>query len=422
MAQRGAVERSDHEDDEFWTMFTMYEAAFHQRRVQQLCLLEEIDAAEEERESAERMCRRLAEVIARLCPCERRSWAYPRGQSWYETTVPHLLDSEFKAHFRVTRSTFRYIQSVCECMQRQDTAMRIAVPLDKRVAVALYRLASSAEERTIANAFGLGRSTVNTIFREFCAVVVRKLGRKFVRFPKQTELAEHLRQFRAVTGFPQGVGALDGCHIEVCPPVEHASDYINYKGWYSTILLAVADHNYKFLYTNVGSPGRNHDAGVFETSQLPNLLASPLFKAEGKVMGGVTVEPLLLADQAFPLQTHIMKPFPNAGPPGSSTAVFNYRLCSARRIVENAFGRLKAHFRVLLKGLECDITNVNAVIRTCCVVHNICDELSDCCDANWLDEACTREQGLPQPSCTSNRTEPSGVAVRNALASYLASS
>uniref|UniRef100_G3MTI8 DDE Tnp4 domain-containing protein n=1 Tax=Amblyomma maculatum TaxID=34609 RepID=G3MTI8_AMBMU len=330
-------------------MITMQQVALHQRRIQQLHLLEAIDAAEEERQYAEARCRRIMAITARLCSSERRLWAYPRGQSWYETTVPHLPDSEFRAHFRVTRSIFRYILNLCECMQRQDTAMRRAVPLDKRVAVSLYRLASSAEERTIANAFGLGRSTVNTIFREFCAVVVRQLGTKLVRLPKRSELAEHLRQFTAVTGFPQGVGALDGCHIEVCPPEEHASDYINNKGWYSTILLAIADHKYRFLYTNVGSPGRNHDAGVFESSSLPGILASHLFRAEGKVVAGVTVEPLLLADQAFPLQNHIMKPFPNPGPPGSPTGVFNYHLCRARRIVENAFGRLKARFRILLK-------------------------------------------------------------------------
>ncbi|KAL1476951.1 hypothetical protein MTO96_036113 [Rhipicephalus appendiculatus] len=97
--------------------------------------------------------------------------------------------------------------------------MRRAVPLVKRVAVGLYRLASSAEERTIASAFALGRSTVNTIFREFCAVIVRKLEPKFIRFPKRSELAEHLRQFSAVTGFPQSVGALDGCHIEENEPL-----------------------------------------------------------------------------------------------------------------------------------------------------------------------------------------------------------
>ncbi|KAH7978526.1 hypothetical protein HPB49_005802 [Dermacentor silvarum] len=134
-------------------------------------------------------------------------------------------------------------------MARQDTNMRPAIPLEKRVAIGLYRLATSAEDRTEANLFGVRRSSVNIIF---CSVVVRCLEPRYVRFPSAQGLAEHLRQFTAVARFPQEIGALDGCHIEVCPPKEHAADYLNYQGWYSTILLAVVDHHYRFMYTNVG--------------------------------------------------------------------------------------------------------------------------------------------------------------------------
>ncbi|KAL3192606.1 hypothetical protein MRX96_058828 [Rhipicephalus microplus] len=73
--------------------------------------------------------------------------------------------------------------------------------------------------------------------------------------PSPTDMEEHMREFFAVTGFPQGVGALDGCHFPVSPPKKYASDYYNYKGWYSMILLALVDHRYRFRYTNVGSPG-----------------------------------------------------------------------------------------------------------------------------------------------------------------------
>ncbi|KAH7955329.1 hypothetical protein HPB52_000289 [Rhipicephalus sanguineus] len=76
-------------------------------------------------------------------------------------------------------------------------------------------------------------------------------------------MEEHMREFFAVTGFPQGVGALDCCHFPVSPPKKYASDYYNYKGWYSVILLALADHRYRFRYTNVGSPGRCHDSFVY---------------------------------------------------------------------------------------------------------------------------------------------------------------
>ncbi|KAL1484694.1 hypothetical protein MTO96_032431 [Rhipicephalus appendiculatus] len=144
--------------------------------------------------------------------------------------------------------------------------MRKAIPLTRRVTIGLYRLATSAEERTVANLFGVNRSSVDIIFREFCDAIVRRLEPRFVRFPRAQELAEHIRQFAAVAGFPQRVGALDGCHIEVCPPKEHDTDYYNYKGWYSTILLAVVDHRYKFMFTNVGSAGRMHDAAMFERS------------------------------------------------------------------------------------------------------------------------------------------------------------
>lgn len=36
----------------------------------------------------------------------------------------------------------------------------------------------------------------------------------------------------------------DGCHIEIHPSSQDATDYYNYKGWYSTVLLALADARY----------------------------------------------------------------------------------------------------------------------------------------------------------------------------------
>ncbi|KAL1481870.1 hypothetical protein MTO96_050373 [Rhipicephalus appendiculatus] len=254
---------------------------------------------------------------------ERSVWAYPREVSWYETTLPHLPDNVFKGNFRVNRCTFDYIVSVCGSMRRLDTNMRMAIPLRKRVAIALYRLATSAEDRSVANVFGAGRSTVNLVFREFCATVVRRLESRYLKFPREREVAEHIRRFTAVTGFPQGMGALDWCHIEVSPPKENATDYSDYKGWYSVILLAVVDHTYKFLYTNVGSPGRNHDASVFQRSRLPKVLAGNCFTKDKMLFKDACVGPVLLADQAFPLQSTIMKPYPHPGPSGSPTQMFN---------------------------------------------------------------------------------------------------
>ncbi|CAN7991991.1 unnamed protein product [Ixodes hexagonus] len=405
---------------EFWAMFAIQQAAIQRRRMRELTILAEIDELDEERRRARKRCNQLVVAAARLCSRERQLWAYPRPRSWYETTLPYFPESTFKENFRMNRCTYKYIVSMRECMRRQDTNMREAIPLEKRVAIGLYRLATSAEDRTVANLFGVSRSSVNIIVREFCGVVVQRLEPRFVGFPRAHELADHLREFEAVAGFPRGMGALDGCHLEVCPPKDGAADYYNYKGWYSTILLAVVDHTYKFLYTNVGSPGRNHDAAVFRRSRLPAVLASDVFKAETKIFGGVSVGPVLLADQAFPLQCNLMKPFPHPGPAASPSQAFNYRLSSARRVVENAFGRLKARFRILHKGVECDIANVNCVVRACCVLHNICEQISDRCNVSWLEIVSRDDKKRPQPVCITSQYQPTGVAVRKALAEYLA--
>lgn len=124
---------------------------------------------------------------------------------------------------------------------------------------------------------------------------------------------------------------------------------------HSMILLALVDHRYRFRFVNVGSPGRCHDAYVYQRSQLATAVEGPLFRAPLAVISGTAVPPLILCDQAFPLTPNLVKPFPHRGQLSEEQKTYNYHLSRSRRIVENAFGRMKARFRFVLKRMECDI-------------------------------------------------------------------
>ncbi|XP_064464296.1 uncharacterized protein LOC135375544 [Ornithodoros turicata] len=342
-------------DRKFLLSFAYSQSQLRRTQAELDAVRSQIKHQRRKRKRAQQQMQVLTTAALILCTREKQLWNYRRPASWWETTLPDLPDEFFKHDFRVTLATFSYLVEVCQTMARSDTNLRKAVPLRKRIAIALYQLSSSAEDRTVGNLFGVSRSFVNLVYREFCSVIVDKLEAKFVKLPTQAELPEHLLRFEAVTGFPQGFGALDGCHIEVCPPKDQGSDYYNYKGWYSVILLAIMDHTYKFIYVNVGSPGRSHDSAVFQRSGLPTVLNSELFKTCAVTMQGVRVGPVILCVRAFPLQQHLMKPYPDRAADSTEKQNFNARLSGARRIVENAFGRVKARFRILLKGLECDI-------------------------------------------------------------------
>ncbi|KAH7957874.1 hypothetical protein HPB52_024039 [Rhipicephalus sanguineus] len=93
--------------------------------------------------------------------------------------------------------------------ERQTTWLRKPISVEKRVAVGLYRLCSSAEDRTIARLFGIGRSTVNVLYREFCKAVISQREREWLHMIRQEDMKEHLGEFFAFSGFPQGIGALD---------------------------------------------------------------------------------------------------------------------------------------------------------------------------------------------------------------------
>ena len=73
-------------------------------------------------------------------------------------------------------------------------------------------------------------------------------------------------------------------------PGNSGSPYFNYKDFYSIVMLALVDHNYKFLAVDVGSYGKDGDAGIFTKSPLGNNISKAIkFLPPGPLPGTQTV-------------------------------------------------------------------------------------------------------------------------------------
>lgn len=90
---------------------------------------------------------------------------------------------------------------------------------------------------------------------------------------------------------------------------------------------------------------------------------------------------VIAADAAFPLSTHILKPFPFRQM-SKEQSIFNYRLSRARRVVENVFGILANRFRILLTTIPLQPEKARNIVEACVALHNFLREETNSANIN----------------------------------------
>lgn len=323
-------------------------------------------------------------------------------------------------NFRVSRESFQYIcDEIRDVLAKKDTNYRFCVPVQKRVAIAIWKLSTGSEYRTISHLFGVGLSTVFNCVQEFCNAVIRVLLPVHITTPDAAKLREMATFFSNRWRVPQCVGAIDGSHMPIIAPEEYPKDYYNRKGWHSVVLQAVVDGKGLFWDVCVGFPGSVHDARILRQSHLWEILSDGQLLGQTKVtISGCDVGHYLIGDPAYPMQKWLMKPFSDTGRLTPEQHTYNYRLSSARSVVEMAFGRLKGRWRCLLKRNDCKLELSKKMALTCCVLHNICEEHGD----NFTEELPGRHVNMQPPvQALPENGNPEGTDVRAALLQYFTS-
>uniref|UniRef100_K7FNQ2 DDE Tnp4 domain-containing protein n=2 Tax=Pelodiscus sinensis TaxID=13735 RepID=K7FNQ2_PELSI len=239
---------------------------------------------------------------------DRRVWRFDTSSDWWDRLVMEIWDDQdWLRNFRMRKTTFQELCTwLAPALQRQDTHLRPAIPLEKRVAIALWKLATPDSYRSVGHQFGVGRSTVGAVLMEVVRAINSELLNRLICLP---DLDSVMAGFAAL-GFPNCGGALDGTHIAIRAPPHRAAQFINRKGYFSMVLQALVDHRGQFSDICVGWSGRAHDARIFRNSYLyRRLQAGTFFPHRQFAVGDVHMPVCIVADAAYPLMPWLMKPY-----------------------------------------------------------------------------------------------------------------
>lgn len=282
--------------------------------------------------------------------------------------------------------------------------------------------------------FKIGISTVREIVHETCDAIFECIAPVYLAPPNTHEWKKNADEFYRVWNLPNCVSSIDGKHINIeCPP-NAGSEYFNYKGHHSIVLLAAGDTNYIFTAVDIGAYGSQSDGGIFaESSFGRHLLNGDLNLPAPSILpnSSILCNHYMVGDNAFPLKSQLMRPYPGRML-SEVKEHFNYRLSRARRVIENAFGILTARWRILKTTLAMKPEYVDKIVKATVVLHNFI-KLNDpqYCPPGMVDSSSAdgseipgswREEVEPLQSArlpVSNNSTRCAFEMREKIANYL---
>ncbi|XP_073714916.1 uncharacterized protein [Misgurnus anguillicaudatus] len=208
-------------------------------------------------------CCLIWKAIKRCRLVRRRVWVHQILQRRNQLGEFHQLlqelrldDGRFQRYFRLSRAQFDdLLFRVGERISLQDTNYRHCIPPAERLSICLRYLATGDSYRTIVSSFRVGVSTVCKIVPDVVIATWDCLVDEFMAVPSTDEWRSIAEGFEERWNFPLCCGALDSKHVQIKAPPNTGSQYFNYKGTFSLVLLAVVDARYCFQLIDVGVMG-----------------------------------------------------------------------------------------------------------------------------------------------------------------------
>ncbi|XP_051196783.1 protein ALP1-like [Lolium perenne] len=212
--------------------------------------------------------------------------------------------------------------------------------------------------------------SLETTSRHFGNVLtaILSLTGEFIKLPEPTATPPDDYKWK---WFPNALGALDGCHVDVFVRVADKGRYRNRKQDITTNMLGVVDWNMKFLYVLPGWEGSASDSKVLKDAMRIDR-QDAFVVPEGKyylVDAGYTNGPGFLSPFRS-TRYHLKEWAASILGPQTEKELYNLRNSRARNVVERCFGLLKKKWAILRSCSFFSIEDQIRIINACCVLHN----------------------------------------------------
>ena len=109
--------------------------------------------------------------------------------------------------------------------------------------------------------------------KDVCDALTIELKNEVITCPVDRGAWEEIAEdFYVRWNVPHACGALDGKHIAIKKPSGTGTMYHNYKGFFSIVMMALVDADYKFMWIDVGGLGSQSGAQIYNQSKLKESL------------------------------------------------------------------------------------------------------------------------------------------------------
>ncbi|XP_018403201.1 PREDICTED: putative nuclease HARBI1 [Cyphomyrmex costatus] len=236
-----------------------------------------------------------------------------------------LSDKEkYFNYLRMSPTMFNELLTIVGPRIEKQKVVRNPISAKTRLHVTVRWLASSDSMTSLSYAYRIAQCTLSHIIPETCEQIWLALKDRVLINATENNWRKVAEDFERICQ-----------HVVIQAPPRSGSSYYNYKGSHSINLLAICDALKRFL-VDIGAQGRQSDGG----------------------------------DEAFPISTYMMRPYPRSGKLNTRKKIFNYRLSRGRRTIECAFGILVARWRLFRRPIIASTFTCMKAIQATVVMHN----------------------------------------------------